>query len=70
MDLENKIEAYQSHTGNVCVAYHGTRCHPTCDFFVQDKVRSLVLPSGYHAIWLVMSLDVDMLFGSQDVAHA
>ncbi|CAM9596797.1 unnamed protein product, partial [Pylaiella littoralis] len=37
MDLENKIQAYQSHTGNVCVAYHGTRCHPTCDFFVQDK---------------------------------
>eukprot|EP00903_Cladosiphon_okamuranus_P012321 g11553.t1 len=36
-DLDRRIDAYQSSKGNVCVAYHGTRCHSTCDFFVKDK---------------------------------
>ncbi|CAM9380990.1 unnamed protein product [Ectocarpus sp. 13 AM-2016] len=37
-DLARKIEAYHISKGNVCVAYHGTRCHSACDFFVKEQV--------------------------------
>lgn len=37
--LEEKIAGYHQSKGNVCVAYHGTRCHSTCEFFIKEEVQ-------------------------------